>query len=145
MVRITNLRLEKLSVHITKIRKGLVENNSELHLPTVLLKMHQGGISVVTPRTAISTRSSIGFKKEGGLEKISSKTITWVNHSPGKGPLLPSVTNNRSLAVCLSEKGKILQPRFDATSRYLRLQASTWMIMMSSHYGYMQDSMSDPT
>ena len=72
--RITNLRPKELPVYLPKPRKGLPENVNESHLHAVLLKALHVQIFVVTPRTTTSTPSSIGSKKEAGLEEISSKT-----------------------------------------------------------------------
>jgi len=72
--RTTNLRLKELPVHLPKPRIGLPENVNESHLQTLLLKAQHVQIFVVTPRTTTSTPSSVGSKKEAGLEEISSKT-----------------------------------------------------------------------
>ena len=72
--RITNLRPTELPVHLLRPRKGLPANVNESHLHTVLLRALHVQIFVVTPRITTSTPSSIGSKKEAGLEEISSKT-----------------------------------------------------------------------
>lgn len=75
MDKITYLRLKELPVHLHKPRRGLPENVDESHLQIVLLKAQHLQIFIVTPRTTTaSTPSSVGFKKEAGLEQISSKT-----------------------------------------------------------------------
>ena len=72
--RITNLRPKELPVHFSKPRRGLPENVNESRLQAVLLKAQHVQILVVTSRTGTSTPSSVGSKKEAGLEEISSKT-----------------------------------------------------------------------
>jgi len=71
--RITNLRPKELLVHFPKPKKGLRGNVNESYLQTVLLKAQYVQIFIVIPRTTTSTPSSVGSKKEAGLEKISSK------------------------------------------------------------------------
>ena len=70
--RITNLRSKELPVHLPNPVKVLPENVNEPHLQTVLLQYIQA--FEVTLRTATSTPSSVGSKKEAGLEEISNKT-----------------------------------------------------------------------
>jgi len=72
--RITNLRPKELLVHLSKLRKDLRGNVNESYLQTVLLKAQHVQIFIVISRTTTSTPSSVGSKKEAGLEEISSKT-----------------------------------------------------------------------
>jgi len=70
--RITHLRPKALPVHLPNAGKPLPENVNDPHLQNVLSQHVQA--FGVTPRTATSTPSSVGSKKEAGLEEISSKT-----------------------------------------------------------------------
>ena len=97
--RTTNLKPRELLVHLPKPRKGLPENVNESHLQTVLLKAQHAQIFVVTPRITTLTLSSVGSKKEAGLEEISTKTATWLIHLLGRGQLRLSANMNQISAV----------------------------------------------
>ena len=73
--KITNLRPKELPVPLAKPRSALPKNVNESHLQIVLLKAQHLQIFRVTPRTTTaSTPSSVGSKKEAGLEHISRQT-----------------------------------------------------------------------
>lgn len=69
---IIHLRPKELPVHLPNAGKVLPQNVNEPYLQNVLMQHVQA--FVVTPRTATSTPSSVGSKKEAGLEEMSSKT-----------------------------------------------------------------------
>lgn len=87
--RTTTLKPKELPVHLPNPRKDLPKNVNEPHLQTVLLKAQHVQIFLAAPKSpaSASTLFSVGSKKEAGLEGISIKTATWLNHSLGRGQL----------------------------------------------------------
>ena len=72
----TNLKPNELLIHLLKLSKGLLENIKESHLQTGWLDVQHVQIFGVTPRTINPAPSSVGSKKEAGLEEISSRIAT---------------------------------------------------------------------
>ena len=74
--KITNLKPKELPVHLLEPRKGLPEAFDESHLQTGLPDAQYVQIFGKTPRPTTPAPSSVGSKKEAGLEEILRKTPT---------------------------------------------------------------------
>jgi len=74
--RIKTLGLEHRIVRVPRTRRSPYENDGESQLQILLLRALYAQILAVTTRTATTTRSNAGSKKEAGQEEISRKTAT---------------------------------------------------------------------